>query len=338
MSAESSSSAAASGGRAGQLPEPGAPTPDATPARRPFPTLNLVLFLATIGSTLFAGAHFAEGYSQRAAAGWGALLLDGVPFAASLLGILVAHEMGHFVTARYHRVDASWPYFIPVPLGIGTFGAVIRMRGRIPTRDALIDIGASGPLAGFVVAVPLLIYGISLSHLVEVPAPPNFFFGNLSAWRLVEGWITGVWPWAHEWPMEPQPLLYVLLKKFLFTLEPGMDVMVHPVAYAAVIGLFVTALNLIPVGQLDGGHVAYAVLGKRARMVGQLASGLLLLMVVFSSIGWILWLLLVRRFVGLGHPPVDRDDLPLSLGRKVVVALTVLVFFLTLTPVSMDLL
>ncbi|AKU93037.1 site-2 protease family protein [Vulgatibacter incomptus] len=313
--------------------------PPAAASRRRFPTLNLLLFLATVGSTLVAGANYAAGYAEaEEPAGWGQLLASGVPFAASLLGILVAHEMGHFLTARKHRVDASWPYFIPVPIGIGTFGAVIRMRGRIPTRDALVDIGASGPLAGFVVALPLLVWGVSLSRIVDVPAEPNLLFGNLSAYSLVKGWISGVMPWAHDWPMEPQPLLYLLVKKAMVGLGPHQDLMIHPIAFAAVIGLFVTALNLVPLGQLDGGHVAYAVLGRKARAVGQLASVFLLALVVFSSAGWLLWLLLSRRFVGVGHPPVEQDHLPLSRGRKLVVAATVVVFLLTLTPVSMDLL
>ncbi|HWV39908.1 MAG TPA: site-2 protease family protein [Vulgatibacter sp.] len=319
----------------GQAVQAGAAAVDEATARR-FPWLNLVLFLATVASTLVAGASFSLGQGD-APTSWGAFLLRGVPFSASLLGILVAHEMGHFVTARRHRVDASWPYFIPVPLGIGTFGAIIRMRGRIPTRDALVDIGASGPLAGFVVAVPLLVYGISISPVVEVPAPPNFLFGNVSLLRLVEGWMSGAMPWAHDWPMEPQPLLYVLLKTFFFSLGPGQDVMVHPVAYAAVIGLFVTALNLIPIGQLDGGHVAYAMFGRRARLVGKLGLVLLALMSLFSSAGWLVWLLLSYRFVGLSHPPVD-DDRPLSPSRRLVVAATIVVFVLTLTPVSMDIL
>jgi len=305
-------------------------------ARR-FPWLNLVLFVATVAATLVAGGSFALGQAPGADETWGALLLRGVPFAASLLGILVAHEMGHFVTARHHRVDASWPYFIPVPFGIGTFGAIIRMRGRIPTRDALVDIGASGPLAGFVVAVPILIYGISISPIVELHTQPNFLFGNVSVVSLLHGWIEGVLPWTSETMMEPQPLLYVLLKKFVFGLGPGQDVTVHPVAYAAVIGLFVTALNLIPIGQLDGGHVAYAMFGRRARNVGRLGLLLLAAMTLFSSAGWLLWLILSYRFVGLSHPPVD-DARPLSRGRKLVVAATIVVFVLTLTPVSMDIL
>jgi len=305
--------------------------------RRRFPWTNLLLFVATVVSTLWTGAVFSVG------SGWteepdtlGGLLIAGLPFSASLLGILVAHEMGHFLTARHHRVDATWPYFIPVPFGIGTLGAVIRMRGRIGTRNALVDIGASGPIAGFVVAVPLLLLGISLSRIEPIEVAPNYFFGNLSLLRMAEAWLTDSWPpWKAGLFMEPQPLLYVLVKKWVFGVGPMEDVLVHPVAFAAVIGLYVTALNLIPIGQLDGGHVAYAVFGRRARKVGEAASYLVLALAIFSSVGWLVWFFFARRFVGLGHPPVDSPE-PLSPGRRVVVALTVLVFLLTLTPVAAD--
>src|SRR5690606_21679698 len=133
----------------------------------------------------------------------------------------------------------------------------------------------------------------------------------------------------------PQPLLYVLVKKFVFGVGPMEDVIVHPVAFAAVIGLYVTALNLIPIGQLDGGHVAYALFGPRAREVGRIASHFLLALAIFSSVGWLVWFFVARRFVGLGHPPV-LSAAPLSPGRRAVVALTVVVFVLTLTPVAAD--
>lgn len=304
---------------------------------RSFPWTNLALFLATVASTLWTGAVFAVG------SGWAAepssfpeLLAAGLPFSASLLGILASHEMGHFITARKHRVDASWPYFIPVPFGIGTFGAVIRMRGIIPTRNALVDIGASGPLAGFVVAVPLLLLGVSLSRIETIEVAPNLFFGNLSLFRMASAWLSDAWPpWSAGLFMEPQPLLYLLVKKWVFGLGPMQDVVVHPVAFAAVIGLYVTALNLVPIGQLDGGHVAYALFGEKAMKVGKAASWLILAMAVFSSVGWLVWFLVARRFVGLGHPPVERAD-PLSPSRRWVVAFTVLVFLLTLTPVAAD--
>lgn len=315
----------------------GAAQAQAVAARRGFPWVNLALFLATVASTLWTGAVFSVGMGVvEEPESWLALLRAGVPFSASLLGILASHEMGHFVTARRHGVDASWPYFIPVPFGIGTFGAVIRMRGTIPTRDALVDIGASGPIAGFVVAVPLLVVGISLSTIQAIDVAPNHWFGNLSLWKMGHAYLTDSWPpWSAGLFMEPQPLLYLLVKKWIFGVGPMEDVMVHPVAFAAVIGLYVTALNLIPIGQLDGGHVAYAVFGRRAARVGRIASWFILALAVFSSVGWLVWFLVARRFVGLGHPPVLRAD-PLSKGRRAVVWATVLVFLLTLTPVAAD--
>ena len=307
---------------------------------RPFPLWNVVLFGLTLLTTLAAGAQFAIG------GGWVAephdpagYLLAGLPFSASLLSILVAHEMGHFVAARFHRVEASWPYFIHVPFAIGTLGAEIRMRGRIRSRNALIDIGAAGPLAGAVVAVPVVLYGLSLSAIGELETEPNFLFGNLSLLRLGTWIATGDAPFAGAGAvMEPQPLLYVLAKKFVFGVGPMQDVFIHPVAYAGVIGLFVTALNLVPIGQLDGGHVAYAVLGPKAEKLGRLFGFALLAMALISSASWLLWYLLSTRLVRYGHPPVDDEAEPLTPGRKRVVAATVLLFLLTLTPVAADLL
>lgn len=307
-------------------------------APRPFPTANLALFAVTIASTLWAGATFSvEGGWAPAPLTTGEWLLVGLPFTCSLLGILVAHEMGHFVTARMHRVDASWPYFIPVPFGVGTMGAVIKMRGRIPSRNALVDIGASGPLAGAVVAIPLLVYGVSLSRIEPIATQPNLLFGNLSLIRLAQALINWTPPWSLGLSMEPQPLLYLLLKKWVFAVGPGQDVIVHPIAFAAVIGLYVTALNLVPIGQLDGGHVAHAVLGRRAERFGRAFGWVLLGMAVCSSATWIVWWLVVRRFVGYRHPPVEEAG-PLSPGRRAIVIATVLLFLLTLTPVSADML
>lgn len=318
---------------AAELPDP------PKPPRSGPPKLAVGLFLLTVVTTLQQGAEFAVGTGfvpeYDSVLGW---LRAGTPYAATLLGILVAHEMGHFVAAKLHGVSAGWPVFIPVPFGVGTFGAIIRMSGRIPHRAALIDIGAAGPLAGAVVALPLLVLGVSLSRIVEQPVEANVFFGNLSALSLLEWAWTGVEPWTLGLTMEPQPLVYVLYKKLVLGLTATQDVQVHPVAYAALIGLYVTALNLVPIGQLDGGHVAYAALGTRAEQVGRVSLILLVCLMLVSSVGWALWALLAWRFVGVGHPPVLDPARPLGLRGRLVLVATILLFVLTLTPVSVDIL
>lgn len=199
---------------------------------------NLQLFLATVASVFFTYV-----YVRAESRGGGLLeregLVEGAMFAGSLLTILVAHELGHYVAARIHRVEASLPYFIPLPIvsPFGTMGAVIRMRGTIPTRRALLDIGAAGPLAGMVFAIPLYLWGVAHSAVVPVDG---------DAVQLGES------------------LLLKLLDRLAAPpLQPGSDIMLSPVAFGAWGGMFVTMINLLPVGQLDGGHVAYALFGPK---------------------------------------------------------------------------
>jgi membrane-associated protease RseP (regulator of RpoE activity) len=202
---------------------------------------NLWLFLATIVSVFVTGAAASEGAPLSREA-----LVDGAQFSACLLTILVAHELGHYVAARIHKVDASLPYFIPLPLlsPFGTMGAVIRMRGVIPTRRALLDIGASGPLAGLCFAIPLYVWGIAHSKVI-VPPDDAGQLGSSLLIRLIDH-LAG--------PHVPA----------------GMDLQVSPVAFAAWAGMFVTMINLLPVGQLDGGHVAYALFGPRQDKIAKI--------------------------------------------------------------------
>ena len=208
---------------------------------------NLVLFLATVASVFFTGVATqgggTGGYLAREP------LVRGGQFAATILVILVAHEMGHYVAARLHKVDASLPFFIPMPLlsPFGTMGAVIRMRGVIPTRRALLDIGASGPIAGLCLAIPLYIWGASHSHLVPITAPGE------GAVQLGES-----------------VLMKVLDHLFAPAKPEGMDLELSPIAFGAWGGMFVTMINLLPVGQLDGGHVAYALFGPKQDRYAQL--------------------------------------------------------------------
>jgi membrane-associated protease RseP (regulator of RpoE activity) len=214
---------------------PSAPAP--APAPRSKWQLNLVLFLATVASVFVTGVY-TQGSRWQAA-----------QFAGTILVILVAHELGHYVAARLHKVDASLPYFIPLPLlsPFGTMGAVIRMRGVIPTRRALLDIGASGPIAGLCFAIPLYIWGAAHSHLVPLPASGD---GSVQLGESV--------------------LMKLLDHVFAPAKPEGMDLELSPIAFGAWGGMFVTMINLLPVGQLDGGHVAYALFGPKQDRYAQL--------------------------------------------------------------------
>jgi membrane-associated protease RseP (regulator of RpoE activity) len=322
--------------------------------------LHLSLLALTIVSTTIAGAMMA----YRPGLGDTELLSAGASFAAALLAILLSHEMGHYVFARIHRVDTTLPYVIPAPpflpglgmVSFGTLGAVIRMRSPIPTRDALVDIGAAGPIVGALVAIPLLFLGLGWSTVIaSATADHSFWFGHETGLSLL---LTLVRAAAHQLgitlppvlahAVAPPPTSHVLslgdnllmrLAQWIVfgVLPPGQDVVVHPVAMAAWFGLLVTSLNLFPLGQLDGGHVSYAVLGPKGhRLLGRAVSYGLLLMAFFSSLSWLLWWFVSSRFIGLGHPPVQNDRRPLGPLRLTICVLSLLLFIATLIPVPMD--
>jgi membrane-associated protease RseP (regulator of RpoE activity) len=276
---------------------------------------------------------------------------EALAFGLSLVLILGSHEMGHYVLARLHGVDTSLPYFIPLPmLGFGTLGAVIRIRGRIPHRNALVDIGAAGPLAGLLVALPLLFWGMAHSQLVAVPeAEAPLFGGSGSLWALA-GWVAErLSHWSAGGDVLPEGtaggpirlifgdnLLLWLVRHLTFgPLPPGQDVVPHPTVVAAWVGLLVTMLNLVPIGQLDGGHLTYALWGERARGVGRLAALGLLGLCLFASVGWLVWLVVTVGLVGFRHPPVVLPEVPLSPGRKLVCAVCLLVLVACLMPVPL---
>jgi membrane-associated protease RseP (regulator of RpoE activity) len=232
--------------------------------------------------------------------------VGGLAFSLPLMAILLAHEMGHYLACRRHRLDASLPFFIPVPFGIGTMGAFIRIRSPLATKRELVDVGASGPLAGFLVALPVLYLGIAQSQVVhQLPQGGYLVFGEPLLFRLLSLWI------------HPE-------------LQKGADLLLHPSGYAAWIGLLVTALNLLPFGQLDGGHIAYAALGRTHRLM---AWPLLLVLVLlgFRWSGWWVWAV-VALVMGVRHPWIPGEAEPLPQDRKWVVALAALVFFLSFTP------
>ena len=232
-----------------------------------------------------------------------------------MLAILGAHEAGHYLACRRYGVDASLPFFLPAPLPLsGTFGAFIRIRDVIPHKQALFDIGAAGPFAGFVVAVPVLVVGLWLSRLVPMPE------------RLRDDLAR---PAAHL-PGAQQVLWGAL--------PDGQLLHLHPVARAAWFGLLATALNLFPLTQLDGGHVAYAVFGARSRWI-TLATAAIILALTFVSTSWVAWAVLVvvaLTVAGLSHPPTGNDHLPLGRRRTALALAAAIVFLLCFTPVPVE--
>jgi len=275
-------------------------------------TLPLVLFLLTVFTTLWAGAY--QAYTGPVRGPLNFLLASpetlwkGIPFAGALLFILTTHELGHYLLSKIHRVPASLPLFIPGPPHfIGTFGAIIRMRGPILSRRALFDIGVAGPLAGFVVAVVMLIVGLSLSTVVDRSATFGLHLG--------------------------EPLLLQFMSWLVIgPIAPEADVVLHPIGFAAWFGLFVTSLNLLPIGQLDGGHVAYALWGSRQRTMALAILPILIMLGFFGWAGWFLWAFMAGLF-GVGHPPVMDPDAPLGRNRTIVGWIALAVFVITFAPV-----
>ena len=313
------------------------------------PWINLLLFAATLISVLLAGAltEASVGANDSSVLGFLMALLralpSGLPFAASLLAILLAHEFGHYLAARYHKTAVSLPYFLPFPLSIfGTMGAFIRLKQPPRNRRVLLDIGIAGPLAGLVVAVPVLLIGLALSQVERLPSTPalagtgSLIEGNSILYLLAKYLVTGQFLPAPESYGGMSPVLYWLRYVIIGRPLPygAMDVMLHPVAWAGWAGILVTALNLIPAGQLDGGHVLYVLLGDRAsRIMPFVVVGLVGLGIAWS--GWWLWAGLVF-FLGRSHAQPLDEITPLDGGRRALAVFGLLVFFLVFTPVPLQ--
>lgn len=267
-----------------------------------------LLFVLTVFTVLWAGAY--QTNTNPLVGPWNFLVDDpgslwkGIPFAATLLGILVTHELGHYVFSRLHGVPTSLPLFVPgLPHFVGTFGAIIRMRAPLTDRRALFDIGVAGPIAGFVVAVIALVIGLRLSTVVPIQGSYGMHLGE---------------------PLLLQFASWVVIGP----LSPTADVILHPVGFAAWFGLFITSLNLLPIGQLDGGHVAYALLGERQRSV---AIALVPILMVFGWLGWKGWFLWVglAGLMGLAHPPVRNPGRELGATRVLIGWIALLIFAVT---------
>jgi membrane-associated protease RseP (regulator of RpoE activity) len=325
----------------------GRPDPGGVPRRRlllpanPYSpgrvAVHVALFLATVLTTLWVGITYNAGsLAGMQAPGILDLVRAGIPYSATLMLILLCHEMGHFIAGRIHRIRLSLPFFIPVPFALGTMGAIIAMP-PLESRKKLIDVGAAGPLAGLVASTITMIIGLRLSEISTLEPGMTVF-------------------------QEGQSLYYMALKlAVLGPMPEGHDVFLHPVAWASWIGFLVTMLNLIPVGQLDGGHIAYAIFGERQnRTSGLLHLGLVGLgLIVCAYFGiaalaagrpweeviaqaqtgtaWFVWALLLYVFKRLGrvyHPPAP-DPAPLGSGRLAVGILCLVLFIALFMPVPL---
>jgi len=228
-------------------------------------------------------------------------------YAIVLIGILLGHEMGHYLTCRRYRIEATLPFFIPAPTLIGTLGAFIKIKSPITQRKQLFDIGVSGPLTGFVLSLPALVYGLSLSKLVpSVPREDTMVFG--------------------------EPLLLKFMTDLMFRgAAADNDLFLHPVAFAGWVGILVTAFNLFPVGQLDGGHVSFALLGEKSRGLARALLVVFIIMGIFFWVGWIVWALVII-LLGLKHPRVIDSGERLSATRRLIGAGVGIVFILSFIP------
>lgn len=273
----------------------------AQPRRGRLPLVHLALFVATFITTSMAGAFNAgaDPFSNFGS------IRAGFPFSITLMAILLVHEMGHYLLAKVHGVRATLPYFIPgPPIFVGTFGAFIRMKSPPSSRRALFDVGAAGPWAGFLLAIPAVIIGLHLSEVQPL---------GMSGGGLVLG----------------DSLLFSFLTRLVLGTTPAdATIVLHPVALAGWFGLFVTFLNLLPVGQLDGGHVLYAMFGRWHRWVSRLVLGGIVILGLQGWDGWFVWVLLLL-VIGVDHPPTYDTHTPLDGRRRLAGWLTIGVFVLT---------
>ncbi|MFZ0547668.1 MAG: site-2 protease family protein [Candidatus Promineifilaceae bacterium] len=276
--------------------------------------INLGLFIATVLSTLFIGAASELGALEVQRQMTASDLLLGLPYCLSLLLILGAHELGHYFAARYHKVPVTLPYFIPLPIPpIGTLGAFIQLKAPVKNRRALFDVGAAGPLAGLVFAIPILLYGLATSPIEALPPGSYYLEGNSVLYALAK-----------------------FLMKGQFYPTATHDVFLSALAWAGWVGLLVTGLNLLPVGQLDGGHVSYVLFGDKARtFFWPVIIGLVALVLLTGTLTWVLWIGLLFVFGRRHAEPLDGVT-ELDPKRKALAIFTLLLFFLVFVPVPLQ--
>ena len=279
----------------------------------------LLLVITVVTTTVFGVDHylsFSSNFGTRVVAMNRHVWLEGFLYSLSILGILGAQEMGHYIACRRYDVDATLPFFLPFPSLSGTLGAVIKIREAFPTRTALFDIGVAGPIAGFVVLIPFLFVGMALSNVIRVPAH-------------MEGWSLG------------EPLLFKFASWIVFgRVADGYSVNMHPMVFAAWFGMLATAWNLLPFSQLDGGHLAYATVGDSSRYVSlvTVAGAVVMAFVSYSWIAMTLMMVAMLVFLGPRHPRVVYEYEPLARGRIGLAILAIVMFVVCFTPVPIDIL
>jgi len=280
---------------------------------RKIPWLNIILFLLTLGLTLIAGAyHAGVDFIGNPEIFWQdplKLVLAGMPFSFSLLGILLFHEFGHYIASRLHGVTVTYPYFLPFPNPLGTMGAFIRLKSPFINRNQLLDVGAAGPLAGMLVAIPVVIWGFA--HPTFIPENSDMLgMTYLGDSLLLTAIINLVQPHVPE----------------------GFIAVMHPVAFAGWVGFFVTMLNLLPIGQLDGGHIVYAMFGKHQVKITYVVMFTMAIL-SFWWFGWLVWIFLGLVLVKTKHPPTMLDEIPLDKKRLAIGYFCLLLFILCFIPI-----
>ncbi len=301
---------------------------------------NILFFFLTVISVTFAGAYFFSNSNiPSSISGWLQFMVGGLPFAISLMAILVCHEFGHYLAGRYHKTAVTLPFFIPFPLSyFGTMGAFIQLREPPRNRRILLDIGIAGPLAGLIIAIPVLLLGIYLSPVVRLPfqlPPGQIFEGNSLLYLFMKLIVKGQLLPRPETYAGISPILYWI--RYFFTGAPlpagGWDINISPIAWAGWAGLLVTSLNLIPAGQLDGGHIMYVLLGKRTiKLLPFILVALVLLGFAWS--GWWLWAALIFLLGRMHAEPLDQIT-PLDPKRRALAIFGVLLFIFVFIPVPL---
>ncbi|MBC7081473.1 MAG: site-2 protease family protein [Thermoplasmatales archaeon] len=281
------------------------------PVKKKSNLINLALFIATVITTTFMGSLlYASFENLKFSFGFYEIVNGFLFFSIPLLLIIGIHESAHYIASKRHGIEATLPYFIPMPFPpLGTLGAVISIKEPIPDRNALLDIGIAGPLAGFIVAIPILFLGLTYSKFSPIEEMKDAIFLG-------------------------EPLLFKILS-IAINVPEGSVINMHPTAFAGWVGLLVTAINLLPAGQLDGGHIARAVLKRRHRYASIITVFVLLALTMFGLGNWLLMILLLVFLIGTEHPPPLNEITPLDRKRKILAIVALIIFILSFSPMPM---